>query len=322
MAKLNFGSPGMAAVGGLSQGLSQGFTAGSELAMQKQAAKQKQQHDAMNLLMQGMKNMPDDPAQGEAYMKFFGNVFQQATGQPLPDIPWAKAKPFSDQYKAIEADVNNIPNLSSDDKKNLVLQRLGLKPGKQEQQLVPWKSPSGQTYMVKPGEAGRMDIQMILGNERVGLGQSGLDLRQRGLDQAESHFQQKQQFGEGGKQTYAPPGSTKRVSELENLIRTETDPEKRQTYINEYEQDYKGKVNLTPGKETPGRVWGTNKEPDKIGFKRPNLQLRGTGGTLPGAKSGGIDPNAIKAKAQELIKQGKDPAKVKAWAASKGVALE
>ena len=157
---LSFGSPWMAAGAGLGQGVGQGVMFGMQLAQQKQAAKRQQQHDAMNLLMQGMKNIPDDPEQGEAYMKFFGNVFEKSTGQKLPDIPWTKAKPWSDKFKAFEAE-GIAAGLSPEQARNAALERSGLKgikSGKEDKPnwvMVPDSSKPGGIGFVQ-GPAGNI----------------------------------------------------------------------------------------------------------------------------------------------------------------------
>ena len=191
---LRFGSPWMAAAGGLGQGVGQGVMFGMELAQQKQAAKRQQTHDMFNVLMQGMKNMPDDPAQGEDYMKSLNTFVQQFfPGQKMPDIPWAKAKPFADRYKKAESEIKAaFPDRPQEWVDQMAAQQLGIKAVEPRMTVnTPWGTYGG----LKPGEAARIGVQA--GSTQQRLGQQGEQFQQR-LGQQGEQFQQRQ--GQQGQQ--------------------------------------------------------------------------------------------------------------------------
>lgn len=193
MARISFGSPWLAAAGGLGQGLGQGVMAGLEIQEQRRRAEQQRRHDAANLLMQGIKNMPDDPDEAQKYMDQFGQVFQQFTGMKAPPWKVAEAKPFADKMKIAVAEIKQAaPNMSDDQAFSYAYHRLtgGKGAPKMPEERIPWLSPTGQTYMVKPGEAARADISALYGGQRVGIAQEGLGQRERALDISERKMEQ------------------------------------------------------------------------------------------------------------------------------------
>lgn len=186
-------SPWLAAGAGLGQGFNEGYMAGSQLNLQRQQVQQQKNRDAVNLLMSGVKNMPDDPTEAQNYWDNFGQVFQQFTGKPLPPWKIGQVKSASDKLKA-QIDSFVQAGYSEEDARAYAAQSaLGGKGiPKQPEQRIPWQSPvSGKTYMLKPGEAARTEASVILGRERMGLTQQGIDLRERGQEQQESQFGRK-----------------------------------------------------------------------------------------------------------------------------------
>ena len=248
----------MAAVGGLGQGAVQGFQVGADLAMQKQKMQQQKQHDAMNLLMQGIKAAPDDPDQAKPYWDFFGQVFKQTTGKEIPPQLMAQAQPWTERFKKAFTEAKTaFPQMSEPEINNIVLQKFGMKPMKEQEEKVPWTSPvDGKTYMLKPGEAARAGIQASQGGDRIGLGQAGLDLRQKGLEQSESHFQQKQASETTKETSMTPAETTTFASDWQSRLDKAKGPEE----VAEIKAQIQGIGGDVKTISVPGALWGTNKK--------------------------------------------------------------
>jgi hypothetical protein len=142
MAKISFGSPWMAVGAGLSQGVGQGLMFGMELAERKRAAKQKLDHDSISLLMQGMKNAPDNSEDAPKYWEAFNQLYEQISGgKKIPPALMAQAQPWALKYKKAEAEIKAaFPDRPQEWIDNVVLQKFKMKPlkGATEEKAVPF----------------------------------------------------------------------------------------------------------------------------------------------------------------------------------------
>ncbi len=117
-------------------------------------------------------------------MEYIGRI----TGQPPPNVPWEKmgsGQGLMQRYQGL------LAAGASPEQANAAI--FGIKPTKPAEERVPWTSPTGAQYMLKPGEAARADVSAFFGPQRVGIAQAGLDLRGQALAQQERHFQEKQE---------------------------------------------------------------------------------------------------------------------------------
>lgn len=325
MPNISFSHPWGSAIGGLGQGLAQGLAISGELEDRKIRREQikRQEADAarkgaIDLLTTGAKLSETNPEMMPQFVAMTQKFFPGLNLQPT------QVTSVIDRYKKVY-DEGIAGGLDPEVAKLIAGKRVGIKfpAGAAEKPIAFYK---GDQYVghfrpsqvdpstgISPKTPWKPNIAPSFvpydptDSSTIPVGPQAPGTRLTPLKPTKDE-----------QENYATPATSKRATELENLIRTETDPEKRQSYINEYEQTFGGKANITPGE--PGRFYG--KYPDKIEFKRPQIKIKGVGGGRAAAGGGGVDPNAVKAKAAELIQKGKDPAKVKAWAASKGVNLE
>ena len=293
MAGIRFGvSPWAYAAGGLAQGVGQGFQVGADLAMQKQALQQRKQHDAMNLLMQGIKNIPDDPQQGEQYMKFFGQIFEQTTGQKMPDVPWAQAKPLSERMKtAVEEMKKANPNLTDEQAfpyaYQIITRRNAPKAGKEPTQDWYQNPQTGAWEAAPPG----VKKHYLPGQQLPGW-TYGPNMEKIPLEPGYKNPPPALKPEKPEKETFAPEARSKRLTELELIIRN---PQSKPFEVQAATEEYKGlggDVTTTPEKPAPWyKPWGGEAAQQKT--KRPDLKLKGQGasGTPPGMKKVGVTPD-------------------------------
>jgi hypothetical protein len=323
MPNITFSHPWGSAIGGLGQGLAQGLALGGEMEdrkIRREAAKRQEadaaRKGAIDLLTAGAKLSETNP---EMMPQFVAMTQQYFPGLNLqaPQVTSAV-----ERYKKAY-DEGIAGGLDPEIAKVIAGKKLGIKfpAGAAEKPIAFYK---GDQYVghfrpsqVDPssGVSPKTPFKPNISPSFVPYDPTDSSTVPSGPQAPGAHLVPLKPVKEE-KEDYATPATSKRATELENLIRTETDPDKRQSYVNEYEQTFGGKANITPGK--PGALWG--KDPDKIDFKRPKIKIKGVGGGGGGGSV--VDSNAVKAKAAELIQKGKDPAKVRAWAASKGVNLE
>ena len=321
MAKISFGSPWMAALGGTAQGISAGFEdnqmAQNQKLQREQMAQQSKQQEVGNfakLMEVGVKISDSNP---EMLPQFIGMV-NQKYGYNLQVSPAISA---IERFKAARAEAI-AAGMTPEQADNWAFQKGRMTPpkgGKEAEQHF-MMTPQGPVP-VAPGKYHNMPSTMIPQtyfnaqdpSQQFQMPPSSHPLPQQPAWQVPSTTETEADLS---------PGDLKKFDALEAKYNATQDPKEREV-IEKQIRDAGGSIEKI--KQEPG-MWGYGAaKPDK-GMIVPPSTKKKTSVKTPGLggvpEPGGVDAGAVKAKAKELIQKGKDPAKVKAWAASKGVILQ
>jgi len=320
MSKISFGSPWGYAGAGLAGGLAQGLALGGEMEDRKQRREQAKRQEeqanrkgAIDLLIAGSKISDEHPQ----LMQQFVGYASKALGVPLD---MGTAVPAIERFKKANAEAI-AAGMTPEQANNWAFQTVGKtapKGGKEADQHY-MMTPQG-VVPVPPGKYHNMPSTMIPQTYF-----NAQDPSQKFNMPPGSHPLPQQPAWQVPQTTETESGLTagdlKPFDALEAKYNATQDPAERAA-IEKRITEAGGTVEKIP--QPKGFFGGVN--PDKIMVvppatkKRTSTKTPGLGG-VPEPR-GGADAGAVKAKAKELIQKGKDPAKVKAWAASKGVTLE
>lgn len=301
MAKITF-SPWAAMGGGLGEGLTGGLLTGMELAERRRRVEAEKNRDTINLLMQGVKGMPDDPEQAAAYWQNFGQVYQGVTGTPLP--PWniGQVKPLADRLKASVAQLKEaFPGMPEDQLYPWAIQQVTGKAPPKGGSVVPhgvkWFNVPGQGYrsfaygeVPPPGS-----IPLSTTPEEIPYytrTPSG-GLEYQGPIPAHS------KIGEvppEQKDTFAPEARNKRLTELQTIINDPAaKPHEKEAATAEW-KSLGGEVTPTPAVPAPWyKPWAGT--PAGVKLTRPEVRIKGQAGG--GAPAGPLQfPRRVKVRGQ------------------------